>query len=175
VSVQIGDVVKVEYIITDEEGIKLYDSSEISNKGPIKIQIGYGQVFKAFEDAIIGMELGESKEIILSPEQGFGEIDTLLFEKIPKSQFPNEEEMVIGKQIEYVGLNGMSSPARIRLIEDDHVIIDMNPPLAGKIIKLYIKLIETGLDADSVQNPFYVGMSCNGECNHDNHSLQKRI
>jgi peptidylprolyl isomerase len=169
-SVEIGDVVKVEYIITDEEGKKLYDSSEISNEGPIKLQIGYGQVFKAFEDAIIGMEKGEKKEIILSPEQTFGKIDPLLFEKVPRSQFPNEGEIVTGKQIEYVGPNGMSSPAWIRLIEDDYVVIDMNPPLAGKTVKLTIKLIETGLEPDPVQNPFYIGMSCDGECGHNHHS-----
>ena len=174
-SVQIGDVIKVEYIITDEEGIKLYDSSEISNEGPIKIQIGYGQVFKAFEDAIIGMELGEKKEIILSPEQAFGKVDPLLFEKVPKSQFPNEGEIVIGKEIEYIGPNEMSSPAWIRLIEDNYVIIDMNPPLAGKIIKLTIKLIETGLDPDPVPNPFYIGMSCESKCDHDHHSLKKEF
>ena len=164
-----GDVVKVEYIITDETGTKLYDSSEISNQRPIKIQIGSGQVFKAFENAIIGMELGEKKEIILPPEQAFGMIDSLLFEKVPKSQFPNEEEIVIGKEIEYVGPNGISSSAWIRLIKDDYVIIDMNPPLAGKTIKLILKLVETGLDPDPFPNPFYIGMSCNGECGFDHH------
>jgi peptidylprolyl isomerase len=164
-----GDVVKVEYIITDEAGKKIYDSSEISNGGPIKIQIGYDQVFKAFEDAIVGMEIGEKKEIILPPEQAFGIIDPLLFEKVSKSQFPNKEEIVIGKEIEYVGPNGISSPAWIRLIDEDYVIIDMNPPLAGKTIKLILKLVEIGLDPDPFPNPFYIGMTCNGECGHNHH------
>ena len=78
--VQKGDIVKIEYVINDENG-KLYDSSELSYHGPIKIHIGYGQVFNSFEQNLIGMELGEVKEIILKPEEAFGEFDPLLVEK----------------------------------------------------------------------------------------------
>lgn len=166
--VQKGDIVKVEYTIYDEEG-KLYDLSEISYGGPIKIQIGFGQVFSGFEQNLIGMELGEVKETILKPEEAFGEFDPLLLEKIPKSQLSEFNEIPIGKQIEYVGPNGMSSPAWIRLIEDDFILIDMNPPLAGKKIKLILKLLEKDLEPDPVPNPFYIGMSCDGSCDHEHH------
>ena len=63
----------------------------------------------------------------------------------------------------------MSSPAWIRLIDDKFVIIDMNPPLAGKTIKLTIKLLEKDLEPDPVPNPFYIGMSCDGTCDHEKH------
>lgn len=164
--VQKGDVVKVEYIVTDMEG-RVRDSSEISNDGPVKIQLGYAQVFPGFEDNVLGMEIGEEKQVILSPEEAFGEMDPLLLEKVPKSQFPSDEEIPVGKQIDYIGPNGMSSPAWIRLVEDAFVIIDMNPPLAGKTIKLTLKVIETGLEPDPTPNPFQIGMSCGGACGHD--------
>ena len=161
-----GDVVKVEYILSDEKGI-LIDSSEISNGGPIKIQVGAGQVFRGFENAIIGMEIGQSKEILLQPEEAFGKFDPLLVEKIPKEQFPPGKEIKIGKMVEVVGLNEMSSPGWIIYVEDDYIMVDMNPPLAGKIINLNLKLIETGLTPDPIANPFQIGMSCNGSCEHD--------
>ncbi len=161
-----GDVVKVEYILSDDKGI-LIDSSEISNGGPIKIQVGAGQVFRGFENAIIGMEIGQSKEIILQPEEAFGVFDPLLVEKIPKEQFPPDKEIKIGKMVEVVGLNEMSSPGWIIYVEDDYVMVDMNPPLAGKVINLNLKLIETGLTPDPIANPFQIGMSCNGSCGHD--------
>ena len=165
-----GDVVKVEYILSDEKGI-LIDSSEISNGGPIKIQVGAGQVFRGFEIAIIGMEIGQTKEIILQPEEAFGKFDPLLVEKIPKEQFPPDKEIKIGKMVEVVGLNEMSSPGWIIYVEDNYVMVDMNPPLAGKLINLNLKLIETGLTPDPIANPFQIGMGCNGSCGHDhNHS-----
>ncbi|MGB5910555.1 MAG: FKBP-type peptidyl-prolyl cis-trans isomerase [Promethearchaeia archaeon] len=165
-----GDVVKVEYVLSDDKGI-LIDSSEISNGGPIKVQVGAGQVFRGFENAIIGMEIGQIKEIILQPEEAFGKFDPLLVEKIPKEQFPPDKVIKIGKIIEVIGLNGMTSPGWIIYVEDDYVMVDMNPPLAGKLLNLNLKLIETGLTPDTIANPFQIGMSCNGSCEHDhNHS-----
>ena len=164
--VKFNDVVKVEYIITDKKGA-LLDSSEISNNGPIKIQVGIQQVFRGFEEALIGMEAGEEKRVQLDPEDAFGEIDPILFRKVPLSKFPEGKEIPIGKMIEYFEENGMSSPAWVRLVEDDFVIIDMNPPLAGKTINLTLKLVETGLEPDPTPNPFMMGMSCGGECDHD--------
>ncbi len=163
--VKIGDVVKVEYILKDEEGT-LIDSSEISNGGPIKIHVGMGQVFTGFEESLIGMEIGQEKEVILTPDKAFGEIDPILFIKIPKDQFKEKESLKLGNKIDVIGPNGMSSPGWIRLIEDDFVIIDMNPPLAGRTLKLNLKLVETGLEPDPYINPFHFGMSCGDECDH---------
>lgn len=164
--VKMGDVVSVEYIITDKKGV-LRDSSEVSNNGPIKVQLGIQQVFRGFEQALIGMEVGEEKQIQLEPEDAFGEMDPILIQKVPKSQFPEGEEIPIGKKIEYFEPNGMSSPAWVRLVEDDYVIIDMNHPLAGVNVNLTVKIVETGLESDPVPNPFTMGLSCSGECGHD--------
>ena len=118
------------------------------------------------------MEINQTKEIVLSPKEAFGDFDPLLVEKIPRNQFPPNEEIKIGNMVEIVGLNGMSSPGWIIYAEDDYVMVDMNPPLAGKTIKLYLKLIETGLSPDIINNPFQIGMGCNSSCGHDhNHSI----
>jgi len=161
-----GEVVKVDYVLTDLD-YKILDSSEISNGGAVKIQVGIGQVIVGFDKALIDMQEGEEKEVILSPEEAFGSFDPILLEKVPREQFPKAKEIPEGKLIEYVGPSGSSSPAWIRLVEDDYVIIDMNHPLAGKTVKLAIKVIETGLTPDPVQNPFMMGMGCNGSCDHD--------
>lgn len=164
--IQQGDVVKVEYVLSNEKG-EILDSSEISHGGPIKIQVGYGQVMRGLENALIGMETGQKKEVILTPADAFGEFDQLLLERVPKSNFP-KQEIPIGKQIEYIGPSGSSSTAWVRLVEEDSVIIDMNHPLAGKTIHLSVKVLETGLDPDPTPNPFQMGLSCSGDaCGHD--------
>lgn len=165
-AIQQGDVVKVEYVLSNEKG-EILDSSQISQGGPIKLQVGNGQVMHGLENALIGMEVGQQKELVLSPSEAFGEFDQLLLERVPKSQFPSEE-IPIGKQIEYVGPSGSSSTAWVRLVEEDSVIIDMNHPLAGKTIHLSVEVLETGLDPDPTPNPFRMGLSCSGEsCGHD--------
>ena len=157
-----GDVIKVEYIGTLEDGT-IFDSSQIQG-GPLKLQIGAGQVIRGFEDQLIGMQQGEEKEFTLTPNEAYGEFNPLLLEKVPKTQFPEGKEIPVGKMIEYVGPNGMSSPAWVRLVEEDHVIIDMNPPLAGKTLHFEVKITDTGLEADPTPNPFM--FSCNG-CDYD--------
>ena len=166
--VKIGDVVKIDYILYDEDGTFI-DSSELSNTEPIKIQLGAGQVIKGLEDSILSMEVGEEKEVILEPEEAFGNFEPILVEKVPRTRFP--EDIKVGEMIDFMGANGITSPAWIRLIEDDFIIVDMNPPLAGKRVKFLIKLIETGLEPDPIPNPFFIGMSCDGTCQHDHSNL----
>ncbi|TFG07435.1 MAG: peptidylprolyl isomerase [Promethearchaeota archaeon] len=160
-----GDVVKLEYEIKFEDG-RVFDSTEMRGGDPLKLQLGYGQVIDGFENSIIGMEAGEEKSFTLKPSEAFGEFDPILLEKIPISQFQGDFSLEPDKIVEVVGPNGMSSPARIRLIEDDHVIVDMNHPGAGKTLNFKVKIIETGLDPDPVVNPFSFGVSCDCGCDH---------
>lgn len=162
--VKSGDVVKIDYILYEEDGAFI-DSSELSNGEPIKIQLGAGQIIRGLENSIVGMEVGDEKVIILEPEDAFGTFEPLLVEKVPRTQF--SDQIKVGDMVDFVGANGMSSPAWVRLIEDDFIIVDMNPPLAGRRVKFVIKLIEAGLEPDPLPNPFFMGMSCNSNCSHD--------
>ena len=160
-----GDVVKLNYILKDKDGNTI-GSSEESNRGPIKIHVGTGQILSGFEKQIIGMEKGEQKEFVLTPEETYGEFDPLLVEKIPKKKLKGDIELKLGEQIEVVGPHGMSSPGWIRFVEDDFIIVDMNPPLAGKTLHFKVEIVETDLVPDPVPSPFQFGMSCES-CNHD--------
>jgi FKBP-type peptidyl-prolyl cis-trans isomerase 2 len=157
-----GDVIKVEYVGKYEDGT-IFDSSEINGE-PLKFQVGAGQLMKGFEKSVIGLEKGDKISISLQPPEAYGEFDPLLLEKIDRINLPSNGELKIGKKIEIIGPNGISSPGWIRYIGDNSVIVDMNHPLAGKVLNFEIKIIETGLEPDIVQNPFVFG--CSDECNH---------
>ena len=53
-----GNTVKVHYTLTLEDG-KVVDSS--TNREPLQFTIGEGQIIPGFEQAVIGMNTGESK------------------------------------------------------------------------------------------------------------------
>ena len=59
-----GDKVKVDYTGKLEDGT-VFDTSE--GKQPLEFEVGSGKVIKGFDDALIGMEKGEEKEITLKP------------------------------------------------------------------------------------------------------------
>lgn len=160
-----GDVIRVQYEASYEDGT-IFDSTKIHDEEPLKFQIGAGQLLSGFENAVIGMEVEEEKTFTVRPTEAYGEFNPLLVEKIDASQFPGDMSLELGKQIEVVGPNGISSPGWIRLIEKDFILVDMNHPCAGKVINFKIKIVETDLDPDPVQNPFSFGLSCDGACDH---------
>ena len=55
-----GDKIKVDYTGTLEDGT-VFDTSE--GKQPLEFEAGSGQLIKGFDNAIIGMEKDEEKEI----------------------------------------------------------------------------------------------------------------
>lgn len=65
-----GDIVSVHYTGTLENGVK-FDSS-LDRGQPFEFTLGVGQVIKGFDKGILGMEVGEKKRIVISPEDGYG-------------------------------------------------------------------------------------------------------
>lgn len=128
-----GNTVQVAYEGSFEDGT-VFDSSEKHGK-PLEFTVGQKQVVPGFEQAVVGMEKGESKEITLKPADAYGEPREDLVKKFPKEQFPQDQDPKVGMKIA-VGLqNGQQIPATITKVEDDGVTLDMNHPLAGKTLK----------------------------------------
>jgi len=131
-----GDKIKVDYKGTLEDGTVFDDSV---NHGPLEFIVGNGQLIKGFDDAVIGMAVGEEKTVKLPPKDAYGDHNPELIRKMPRQGLPSEakEGMIIG-----VGLaNGAQIPAKIMKIGDDFVEIDFNPPLAGKTLNFKIKIV----------------------------------
>ncbi len=63
---KIGDVINVEYELRLDDG-KVIDASTI------EFEIGSGQVIKGFDEAVIGMRIGEEKEVSILPKDAYGE------------------------------------------------------------------------------------------------------
>ena len=138
-TVKKGDTVKVEYTGTLEDGT-VFDSSE-SHKEPLEFQVSAGQVLPGFENAMIGMKNGESKEIKLAVSEAYGEYNPQFIRKIPRSQLPKDQEPKVGMVL-MVGLpNGMQVPVKIVSVDAESVSIDLNHPLAGKALNFKIKIV----------------------------------
>ena len=66
-----NDSVKVHYTGTLEDGT-IFDSSKQDGREPLEAKLGYGMLIKGFEDALIGMSVGETKSISIDPEFAYG-------------------------------------------------------------------------------------------------------
>lgn len=134
-----GDKIKVEYTGTLEDNT-VFDSSEKQGK-PLEFEVGGGMIIKGFDEAVVGMEVDEEKEITLPPEEAYGQINPQLVQNVPKEQLPKDQEIKEGMML-MVGLpNGMQLPAKVIEITENEVKIDVNHPLAGKTLNFKIKIV----------------------------------
>ena len=135
-----GDRVKVEYTGKFEDG-KVVDSSA-SHEQPLEFVAGGGQVVPGFDNAVIGMEKGEEKEVRLRPSQAYGEPDPALVKKLPRDDFPKDVKLKPGMTLGLMqpGLGQM--PAKVMAVTENEVTIDLNHPLVGKILNFKIKVVD---------------------------------
>jgi len=132
-----GDRIKVEYEGKLADGM-VFDSSE--DGGPLEFVVGAGEVIQGFEDAVIGMEVGEDATVTLEPIDAYGEPAEDLIVKIPKEQFPDGLEVDTMVLIEDDA--GKKFPAQIVAIDKETVTFDLNHPLAGKQLTFSIRILE---------------------------------
>ena len=132
-----GDRIKVGYEGTLADGM-VFDSSE--DGGPLEFVVGAGEVIQGFEDAVIGMEVGEESNVTLDPNDAYGEPAEELMVTIPKEQFPDDLETDTMVLIEDDA--GKKFPARIVAIDEETITFDLNHPLAGKKLTFSIRILE---------------------------------
>ena len=137
-SVKKGDTVSVNYTGKFDNG-EIFDSSDKSGV-PLSFTVGSGQVIKGFDDAVLDMNFGEEKTVVISPKEGYGESQGELINKVPRNKLP-AGELSEGMQLMVTLPNGMKFPARLTNVKTDDVTIDLNHPLAGKTLYFTIKVL----------------------------------
>ncbi len=135
-----GNKVRVHYHGTLDDGSVF--SSTYDEKEPFEFTIGEGSVLPKFEDAIIGMKIGDKKIISLPPEHAYGMHKQEFVFVMNKAQAPASLTLEIGKRIHIRTSTGATAIATIAGITEDSVILDANDPLAGKALTFEIELVE---------------------------------
>ena len=104
---------------------------------PLNFTVGKHQLISGFENAVIGMHVGENKTITIPPEKAYGVRDDKLIIPVPITAFNNTNiTPTVGKHIYVRG-----APAKIIKVNDTTVVLDFNHPLAGKTLIFEIKIV----------------------------------
>ena len=135
-----GDKVKVEYTGTFDDGT-VFDSSEKHGQ-PLEFEVGAKQVIAGFDAAVVGMEKGEEKAITLTPADAYGEPNPKMIQEVPAAKLPKDKELKVGMMLLVTLPNGGKLPAKIIEIGDEKVKLDLNHPMAGKVLHFKIKIVE---------------------------------
>jgi len=135
-----GDRVMVHYSGSLEDGTIF--SSTYEEDEPFEFTIGEANVLPSFQEAVIGMNEGETKSISVSPEDGYGEHKTEFVLKMERSQAPPGLELEVGKRLQIRLNDGTTRLVTVLAITEDSVILDANDPLAGKTLQFEIELVQ---------------------------------
>lgn len=136
-----GDNVTIHYTGKLEDGT-VFDSSE--GKEPLPFTIGASQVIPGFEEAVMGMDIGDSKTVTIPSEKAYGPRNEEMVINVPIDQVPPDITPEIGMQLELMNESNQPMVVRIVDITEEHVALDANPPLAGKDLTFEIELVTVG-------------------------------
>jgi len=134
-----GDLVQVHYTGKLSDGEE-FDSSR--GEEPLKVEIGAGQLIQGFEDGLLGMSIGESKTVIIPPDQAYGLRHEEMVRAVTLDQLPDSLEVQEGMILESSDQQGHRVELRVTEIDGDKVVLDMNHPLAGETLTFDIEVVE---------------------------------
>ncbi|TDH71728.1 hypothetical protein CCR75_007230 [Bremia lactucae] len=107
---------------------------------PLKFIVGSNQVLPGVEKAVQGMKKGEFKTIALGPAEAFGAKKQLLTVPLQELHLPEKErqKLAIGQTLELAG----GERARIVLLSDETIEIDLAHPYAGHSLQATLELVD---------------------------------
>jgi peptidylprolyl isomerase len=135
----LGDTVRVHYLGSFTDGTQ-FDSSH--GGPPLEFTIGSGQIVPGFEEAVVGMQPGESKSTLVSADKAYGPYRDELAIQVNRSDLPPNLQPEVGQRLQLENKEGRSLVVLITHVEDASITLDANHPLAGKDLNFEISLVE---------------------------------
>jgi FKBP-type peptidyl-prolyl cis-trans isomerase SlyD len=136
-AIQNGSSVSIEYTLKDDSGQVLE-----SNKGktPLTFTQGHQQIIPGLERELIGMRPGEEKQVVVKPEEAYGEVVPNAQTEVPKDAIP-KEGLKVGTTLIARSGSGEPRPVVVKEIKETTVVLDLNHPLAGKTLHFDVKIL----------------------------------
>lgn len=138
-TVALGSVVSINY----RGGVRGEEPLDDHWEGdPLTVMIGDMRLPRGIEEALVGMEAGEERQVIVAPEDGYGAYQDELAQWYPKSMLDDGYALKVGDVLfRRNESDGSRQPAFVTEQTADAVRIDFNHPFAGRELEYRIKLV----------------------------------
>lgn len=141
IQAQLGNTVQVHYTGKLEDGT-IFDTS--AQGTPLEFTLGSGKIIPAFEQAVVGMQQGEQKTVLIPAEQAYGMRQSEMVVTVPRQDIPANLQAEVGQRLQLQQPGGLTIRVTVVEVTDVHVILDANHPLAGQDLTFDILLV--GID-----------------------------
>ena len=130
----------VHYRGTFNDGTQ-FDSSYDRGE-PLEFICGVGMMIPGFDAAVAVMDVGETRQIHLMPEEAYGESDPNAIFTVETAQLPGSEDLPVGTMVYLQSVYGDQVPARVIAADGKTVTFDTNHEMAGKELNFTIELTD---------------------------------
>jgi len=139
--------VVLDYTLSDEKGTVL-DASDAEDGEPMTYVHGYGMIVPGLEAALVGLEAGAEREVVITPEEGFGVRDEEYILEVDRADFPDPAKVSAGDEMIAESADGHEVPMLVVEVKENSVIVDANHPLAGMTLRYKVKVLEVAQATD---------------------------
>jgi FKBP-type peptidyl-prolyl cis-trans isomerase SlyD len=131
-------VAAFHYTLTNEQG-EVIDSSE--GREPLTYLHGAGNIVPGLEREMTGKRAGDSFNVVVAAEEGYGAHHAGLIQEVPRAAFQGVDTIEPGMQFH---ANGPQGPMAVTVtdVDGDTVTIDGNHPLAGQTLYFAIEITD---------------------------------
>lgn len=136
----VGKVCKTHYRGTLNDGT-VFDSSYDRGE-PLEFVCGVGMMIRGYDEAVAKMEVGQSIDIHLTPDQAYGYPDPRAIFTVEISQLPGAEEVPVGEKVVLYTNAGQPMQVKVTAKDDTTITFDANNEMAGKELNFHIELVE---------------------------------
>lgn len=135
-----GKTCRVHYRGTFDDGTQ-FDSSYDRGE-PLEFVCGAGSMILGFDSAVADMDVGETIQIHLMPNEAYGEVNPRAFLSVEIAQLPGAENLSVDDRVYLTGSDGRSIRVRVSAIDNGIITFDANHEMAGKELNFTIELLE---------------------------------
>lgn len=109
---------------------------------PATFVVGDGSLLNGFESALFGLSTGDEAVLEIDPEQGFGPHNPNNIQRFSKGDFTDDVQLEPGLMLSFADASQAELPGVVVEVDDEHVMVDFNHPLAGHQITFAVKILD---------------------------------
>ena len=132
-----GSSVSIEYTLKLDDGTTV-DSNV--GEDPMVYKQGGSEILPALETALFGLAVGDTKQVKLTAEQGYGPVMQEGYQEVEIDMVP-EDARTVGTTLMATAPDGQQQPIRVHEVKEETIVLDFNHPLAGQALNFDVKIL----------------------------------
>ena len=137
-----NQVVAVNYSLhtIEANGEKVFVEQSTAQE-PLTFLFGAGMMIPKFEAELEGLQAGDKKSFVITPEEGYGQRVEEAVAQLPLEMFKESGLPPVGAVLPLNDNQGNQFRATVVEVTEEAVIADLNPPMAGKTLEFEVEVL----------------------------------